>query len=242
MRGHCRDESSRTIEWPTSAGLDRDNSEPEVLRRETKSFLHCWRASGDRSSQTKIPFTSKCLRLKQLARTRRWSQSEASLRTMGLGRERVGSPGSGFLNLPMWNISVTGVGRTVKNSNIFFTETIVSGKDFVSLILNTIRFSCQLGGEVLRALGLELEVETEGGDPPLSTVVSPDWDGRGGEDGRADVVKWMCYQIFMPVLIWMMWYGHLLCFYFHSCQIRQFAKLKMGIEVSISGHRILISH
>jgi len=96
----------------------------------------------------------------------------------GLDREGVGSQGSGFLNLPMWNVLLTGVGRTVKNSNIFFTETIVSGKDFVSLIPNTIRFSCQLGGEVLRALGLELEVETEGGDPPLSTVVSPDWDGH----------------------------------------------------------------
>jgi len=93
---------------------------------------------------------------------------------MGLGREGAGSPDSGFLNLPMRNISLTGVGRPVKNSNIFFTETIVSGKDFVSLIPNTIRFSCRFGGEVFRALGLELEVETEGGDPPLSTVVAPD--------------------------------------------------------------------
>jgi len=34
----------------------------------------------------------------------------------------------------------------------------------------------------LRALGLELEAETEGGGPPLSTVEAPDCDGRGGED------------------------------------------------------------
>lgn len=78
-----------------------------------KIFLRCWQASEDRSSRTKKPFTPKCLWLKRLAKTRRLSQGETKMRTMGLSRERVGSSGLGFWKLPMQNISLTGVGQPV---------------------------------------------------------------------------------------------------------------------------------
>ena len=124
-RGHYWKESPKTVEWPTSASL-----EPEMFWREAKFFLHCWQGFRGQIFKNKIPFTPKCLRLKWLLRTQ-WSHSKISLRTMGLGREGAGSSGLGFLNLSMQNVSLTGVGWPLKNSNIFFTKTIVSGKDFV---------------------------------------------------------------------------------------------------------------
>ena len=128
----------------------------------------------------KNTFTPKCLRLKRLARTRRWSQGEASftrrqsqgeasLRTMGLGQEGVGSPGSGFLNLQMRNISLTGVER---QHILYRDHSIWLRLCFFDTEHNQVLMS--VWRKSLRALGLELEVETEGGDPPLSTVVAPD--------------------------------------------------------------------
>jgi len=88
--------------------------------------------------KNKIPFTPKCLRLKWLLRRTQWSHGRISLRTMGLGPEGVGSSGPGFLNLSMQNVSLIGVGWPLKNSNIFFTETTVSGKDFVYLRVKSV--------------------------------------------------------------------------------------------------------
>ena len=85
------------VEWPASASL-----EPEMLWREAKFFLHCWRASGGKSP--------KCLRLKWLVRRTQWSHGKISLRTMGLGQEVVGSLGPHFFKLPMRNVSLTGIG------------------------------------------------------------------------------------------------------------------------------------
>ena len=107
-RGHYWKESPKTVEWPASASL-----EPEMFWRQAKFFLHCWQASGGKSSRTKY-FTPKCLRLKWLLRRTQWSHSKISLRTMGLGRVGVGSSGLGFLNLSMQNVSLTGCRMTTQ--------------------------------------------------------------------------------------------------------------------------------
>ena len=77
--------------------------------------------------KNKIPFTPKCLRLKWLLRKTQWSHAKISLRTMGLGREGVGSSGLDFLNLSVQNVSLIRVGWQPRIP----AYSIVSGKDFV---------------------------------------------------------------------------------------------------------------
>ena len=147
----------------------------ESRRREANFSLRCWRASGERSSRTKSPSTSYPLRLNLFARTRRRSQGEQSLRTMGLGRVEVDCVSPGFLNLPIRYISLTGVERPVKNSNIFLTDAIVSDNTRDSLIPNTMRFSRRSTEDLLEALGLGGWEEEELGwdEPPLPAIAPP---------------------------------------------------------------------
>ena len=91
----------------------------DILTRGKILFALLASLSGQIFFKNKIPFTPKCLRLKWLLRRTQWSHGKISLRTMGLGREGVGSSGPGFLNLSMQNVSLTGVGWPLKNSNIF---------------------------------------------------------------------------------------------------------------------------